>query len=114
MVGVVVYLSLTPSVPKIPPLPAGDKIGHLLAYTILMLWFGFIYLRGSAYLGLGIGLILMGLILEVIQGCVGYRSFDYFDMFANTLGVLSGWLLAGTRLASTLLYVEGRLPLGGR
>ncbi len=30
--------------------PGGDKLLHFSAYATLMLWFGFIYLPGKAYL----------------------------------------------------------------
>ena len=36
----------------------------------------------------------MGIGLEFVQGALGYRTFDLFDMLANSLGVLIGWAVA--------------------
>ena len=47
----------------------------------------------------------MGVALEFIQGWLGYRDFELFDMGANALGVLLGWgivLVAGARLFGTI------------
>jgi VanZ family protein len=109
LVGMVCFLTLTPSPPDMGDFPESDKIGHFFAYSVMMLWFGFIYLRGKHYMGVGLAFIVMGIVLELIQGMLGYRSFSYLDMGANACGVVLGWLLARTRLADALVYVEGRL-----
>ncbi len=83
-----------------------DKLTHLAAYGILTLWFGFIYLPGARYVHLSLGLILMGGVLELIQGISGFRNMDYYDMLANSSGVAIGWLLARTPLCSTLTRLE--------
>ena len=36
----------------------------------------------------------MGVLIEFLQGWTGWRTFDVADMVANTLGALSGWLVA--------------------
>lgn len=108
LVGVVCFLTLTPSPPDMGDFPESDKIGHFIAYSAMMLWFGFIYLRGRRYMRLGLAFILMGIVLELIQGVLDYRSFSTLDMGANACGVMIGWLLARTRLADALVYVEGR------
>jgi glycopeptide antibiotics resistance protein len=33
--------------------------------------------------------------LEFAQRALGYRSYELFDMAANTLGVALGWIAAG-------------------
>jgi VanZ family protein len=109
LVGVVCFLTLTPSPPDMGDFPESDKIGHFIAYSTMMLWFGFIYLRGKRYIRVGIAFIIMGIALELIQGMLDYRSFSTLDMGANACGVMIGWLLARTRLAEALVYVEGKL-----
>ena len=52
---------------------------------------------------------MMGIVLEFIQGLTGYRSLEYTDMTANTIGVLLGWLLAKTRLSNALSRIENSL-----
>lgn len=109
MVGIVVFLSLTPSPPEIPSIPSADKGLHLIAYLILMLYFGLIYLPGKGYRNVGIGLFAMGLALECLQGLLGYRTAEALDMVCNSLGVIVGAGLARTRLSSGLLRVESLL-----
>ena len=50
---------------------------------------------------LALSLIAMGIALELVQGAIGYRTYDLVDMGANSLGVLLGWagalLLPGIR-----------------
>jgi len=112
MVSLVVILSLIRSPDVFGPLTPSDKLVHLLAYSILMLWFGCIYLSGRKYLILGLVLILIGILLEFLQGMTSYRYFEYKDMIVNGLGVFLGWLLSLTRVSSFLIFIEQRI-LGG-
>jgi VanZ family protein len=101
-----IYQSLNPSPPELPEWPLADKLAHFMVYTSIMLWFGFIYKGGKKYLLLGLSLILLGVILELLQGASGYRSMEVSDASSNALGVFAGWLLARTRLSLTLLWTE--------
>jgi VanZ family protein len=97
MVAAIVWLSLTPKPPDVG-IEGSDKLGHFLGYGVVMFWFAQLYLRRMFYAG---GFIAMGVVLEFVQGWLGYRSLELHDMLANTLGVLLGWgtaLLAGRRL----------------
>jgi len=93
MVAAVVWLSLTPSPPKVD-FQESDKVGHLLAYGGLMFWFSNLYPRTRTRMIYGACFIAMGVTLEFIQGALGYRTYEVFDMYANTLGVLLGWAVA--------------------
>jgi VanZ family protein len=86
----IVWLSLTPSPPEID-IEKGDKLGHFAAYGLLMFWFAQLYRVRVFY---AIGFIAMGVGLEFLQGHLGYRTSEVFDMYANTLGVLLGWAAA--------------------
>jgi len=112
MVCALVYFSLNPSPPELPEFPMADKSIHFLSYTWIMLWFGFIYKPGKKYLFLGLALILLGVVLEVLQGAGGYRSMEVTDASFNGLGVFAGWLLSRTRLSSTLLWIERLIDSG--
>ena len=63
----------------------------MVAYGVLMAWFCQLYRTRIYYAAV---FILMGIVLEIIQGQLGYRSFEVADMFANALGVLLGWGVA--------------------
>ena len=92
----IVWLSLTPSPPQLD-VSYGDKLGHFAAYGLLMFWFARLYRNRIAYAA---GFIAMGVGLEFAQGALGYRTYEVFDMYANTIGVLMGWagaLLVGRR-----------------
>lgn len=84
MVAAIVWGSLTPS----PPSAGNDKVGHFAVYGVLMFWFAQLYARR---LGCAAGFIAMGIGLEFVQGGLGYRSFELYDMLANAGGVLLGW-----------------------
>jgi VanZ family protein len=92
-VAAIVWLSLTPSPPKVD-FEQSDKLGHFLAYGSLMLWFCLLYAEPKARIGYAFGFIAMGVGLEFIQGMLGYRTYEVFDMLANAIGVLLGWAAA--------------------
>lgn len=106
MVAVVVWLSLTPHPPEPPSFLAWDKAQHFLAYGGLMFWYGMGFPRHWRWpvflVGLGIG-------LECLQGWGGIRSFDPFDMVANTIGVGIGLALLKTPCARLLVLADAWL-----
>lgn len=93
MAATIAWLSLTPSPPTID-IDEGDKLGHFAAYGLLMLWFCLLYARRAWRIGYAMLWIAMGIGLEFAQGQLGYRSYDVYDMYANTVGVLAGWALS--------------------
>ena len=93
LAAAIVWLSLTPSPPRID-VEQGDKIGHFIGYGSLMFWFCLLYPRRAALIGYGLLWTAMGVGLEFAQGALGYRTYEPFDMVANTLGVLIGWAAA--------------------
>jgi VanZ family protein len=93
MVAAIVWLSLTPAPPKLD-FQESDKLGHLLGYGSLMLWFSMLYMKTKTRIFYGSGFVAMGIMLEFAQGQLGTRTYEVFDMYANTLGVLLGWALA--------------------
>ena len=59
-----------------------------------MFWFCLLYPRPRARIAYAALWIAMGIGLEFLQGQLGYRTYEVFDMAANTLGVLIGWAAA--------------------
>ena len=86
----IVWLSLTPSPPQVD-VSHSDKLGHFVAYGLLMFWFARLYKNRLAYAA---AFIAMGIGLEFAQGALGYRTSEVFDMLANTIGVFMGWAAA--------------------
>ena len=96
---------------SLPPLPDNsDKLEHLLGYFALSA--AAVQLFGSrrALLLSAVGLIALGIGIEIAQGYTAYRSSDLADALANTLGVLLGMATAVTPWRDLLLRMEKRLP----
>jgi VanZ family protein len=91
--GAIMWLSLTPAPPQVD-LSHSDKIGHFLGYGLLMFWFCQLYQERKTRIAYALGFIAMGVGLEYLQGQLGYRTYEVFDMYANALGVLLGWAAA--------------------
>ncbi len=65
-----------------------------LRYSVLALWFAGIYPK-SRYPLIGVALLVMGIVIEGLQGAMNLgRQADMRDVYANTLGIVSGLLLA--------------------
>lgn len=105
LVGLTVYICLSPNPPDTSSVQFGDKIVHMGGYLCLFLWFAQIYKREYHYLP-AVGLILLGVFIECAQGMTEYRSFEILDMLANTTGVLLGWVIASTKVAHLLMKTE--------
>lgn len=105
-VALVIFLSLTPQplqVPNVGPF----KAGHVAAYTWLMLWFAQVY-RGGVRAGIAMGLVLMGVGLEYLQDLTPHRTFSYWDMVNNAVGVAIGFALARTPLGGMVEKLQGK------
>lgn len=100
-VALLIYLWLTPSPPEIP-VEQGDKIGHVAAFAVLMLWWAQLYFARSRWL-IAAGLLALGVGLEFVQERTGYRNFEYADMLADLVGIIAGFWLAPPRLPNWYL-----------
>ncbi len=105
LVVFVFYQSLTPTPVELSQLQNSDKLGHFLAYFMLMSWFVQLYQR-RAHLLLLLLFTLMGISIEILQGQSSYRLFELGDIAANSLGALFAWGLAGSAYATLLLRAE--------
>ena len=95
------------SLPVAPPQAQSDKVGHVIAYSVLMFWFCQLYTSRGARFFLGLALFGMGCGLEFVQHAVG-RSFEYQDMLANAAGIAAGWAAAPPRTPDLLARIEAR------
>jgi hypothetical protein len=105
LIGVVVYLSLTPN-PVEVPVAQGDKLGHGLAYATLMYWFAQIHRAANLRSVYAISFVAMGIGLEFLQDLTDFRTFDVADMVADALGVGIGWAAAPPRSPNVLTIIE--------
>lgn len=113
LIMLIFYLSLTPVSIEVEDFEYSDKVGHFFSYFILMSWFCQLYQRPHHLLLLGL-FVMMGLLIELLQGQTSYRLFEYADIAANSFGAVFAWLLAKTAYSSLLLRLEQKvLKLAG-
>jgi uncharacterized protein YfiM (DUF2279 family) len=83
-----------------------DKIEHFVAYAALSFWFGLLYVQQRRQLGFALGFILMGVVIEFLQGMTDYRDFELADMVADAIGAAIGFALLQTPLKHALRWAE--------
>jgi len=109
LVVLVVFLSLTTKAPVVLEVPGSDKVNHVVAYLVMMLWFSQLHREPRGQFWIGVGLIALGAGLELAQGLLMYRSADLLDGLANGCGVFAGRFLVETRLGSSLAFFDSQL-----
>ena len=82
-----------------------DKWLHAITFVFLAIWFSGQYRRGS-YWRIGIGLILFGVLIEVCQRMVTYRSAELFDIVADAGGITVGLVVAAAGIGGWSLRFE--------
>jgi VanZ family protein len=105
-VALAIVVCLLPS-DRLPQPPSlSDKSEHFICYLLLSCWFAGIYPR-TRYWVIGVGLIVMGVLIEIAQGSMGWgREGDVRDVLANCTGVLAGLLLSWWWLGGWAQRVE--------
>ena len=104
----VVVASLSPPPPVELP-HHGDKVEHLLAYALLAAGAVQVFRRGAPLWLAGLGLVLLGIGLELAQGAfTATRMADPADALANAAGVALGLLTVRTPWRDALLGGQGR------
>jgi VanZ family protein len=97
----ILFLSLT-RVNNLPDLKVKqmDKYYHAVAYfSLTVSWLSFLQvkikkLKSKFLIVIIFALIFFGIIIEVLQRILtNYRLFDYQDMIANTIGVITATIL---------------------
>jgi VanZ family protein len=90
----IIFMSLTPhpAVAKYDP-SKQDVLSHFSAYFVMMLWHTLIY-PARYYLRLAIIFILLGIVLECLQGFMETREFNALDILFNSIGVALAWVFS--------------------
>lgn len=100
---IILVLTLSPRV-YVPKelswnLVRGDLFAHAFLFAVLVFLLMIGFTKGqsnnriqtnAAYLAIAIAAIF-GIVIEVLQGFIPERSFEYLDMAANTMGAFLGW-----------------------
>ena len=82
-----------------------DKWLHGIIFVFLAVWFAGQY-RPASYSRIAVGLIAFGVLTELCQRLVTYRSADWFDLVANAAGIGVGLVVALAGLGGWSLRVE--------
>ena len=87
----------TTNIPKVE-VPAIDKLGHVILFAILVIiWLLFVLSKTKGKLTsiwVVLSAFFYGIIIEVSQGLFfESRTADEWDIFANSAGILLGWLI---------------------
>jgi VanZ family protein len=90
----------------VPDLHVSDKLEHAGAYFLLTFWFGGLLLRRS-YPLMALGMLILGALIEVAQGAMGWgRTEDFWDFAADAAGVCAALTLIYAGMGSWLVQVE--------
>ena len=73
--------------------PLLDKWLHILTFLFLFLWFSGQYTQ-NGYWRPGTGLLAFGLLIEIAQRTVSYRTVDRMDLMADLAGISLGAAIA--------------------
>ncbi len=85
-----------------------DKWLHGITFMFLAIWFSGQYARAS-YARIGLGLMLFGVIIELCQRMVSYRTAELMDLAADSLGIVVGLVIAIAGVGGWSRKFEARL-----
>ena len=82
-----------------------DKWAHLLTFFVLAIWFAGQY-RPRSYWRIALGLLAFGILIELLQRLVGYRSAEWLDVLADAAGIIAGLAIAAAGIGGWALRLE--------
>lgn len=85
-----------------------DKWLHAVTFLFLAIWFSGQYER-SAYWRIAIGLFFFGILIELSQRMVAYRTAEWFDLAADVGGITTGLGIAAAGVGGWSLRAENWL-----
>jgi VanZ family protein len=56
-----------------------------------------------------VGLIAFGILIELIQGTISYRTSEWMDLLGDTLGIALGLIIAALGVGGWSVWIEERL-----
>jgi len=74
-------------------LHVSDKWLHGITFTGLAVWFSGQFAK-SSYWRIALGLLAFGILIEIAQRAVSYRTAELLDLAADVIGIAAGLLLA--------------------
>jgi VanZ family protein len=93
-----VFVMIAALVPELPfhelatQFRISDKVMHIIAFTFLAAWFSGQYEK-SSYWRIALGLIAFGILIELVQSTVSYRTAEWMDLIGDAAGIAIGLLI---------------------
>ena len=79
----------TGTIPEVNTGISLDKVAHVLGFAWLTCFAMRVYSERVSFII--VGLFLYGLLIEALQGIIGYRTAEGADVIANTIGISFGY-----------------------
>ncbi|MEM1263427.1 MAG: VanZ family protein [Pseudomonadota bacterium] len=103
----IIYAALTP-ITLFVPTTLWDKASHAVAFFVLTVWFSALVAR--RHMGrLVIGMIVLGIAIEVAQSFIPSRHPDVLDIVADVIGITAGYAGAMLGLSYWVSWAEAAL-----
>jgi VanZ family protein len=111
--ALLVVIMIVAVLPLPAPLPfiAADKVEHFATFAFLTIWFLGIFEMAAAP-RVAAGLVLYGVLVELLQSLTAYRYADPYDVLSDVIGISAGWLLAAAGLHRWCRRVEAWFGAG--
>ena len=109
-----VFVMIAALVPKLPfhelalQFRISDKVMHIGAFAFLAVWFSGQYEKRS-YWRIALGLIAFGILIELVQSTVSYRTAEWMDLIGDAAGIAIGLLIGVLGAGGWSMRVEERL-----
>jgi VanZ family protein len=86
--------------------PIGTSINHLLFFIFLTTLGLVVRLRGKNFFNSFLFLLIISILLELTHWLIPNRAFEYYDLFANSIGVVTAYLLINIFFKLKIKYYE--------
>lgn len=109
-----VFVMIAALVPKLPfhelalQFRISDKVMHIAAFAFLAVWFSGQY-ENRSYWRIALGLIAFGILIELVQSMVSYRTAEWMDLIGDAAGITIGLLIGVLGAGGWSMRVEERL-----
>lgn len=113
-IALLVLVMIAALVPKLPfhelmsQFRISDKVMHIAAFSFLAVWFSGQYARTS-YWRIAAGLLAFGILIELIQGTISYRTSEWMDLVGDAVGIAAGLAIGLLGVGGWSVWVEERL-----
>ncbi|HNP64272.1 MAG TPA: VanZ family protein [Woeseiaceae bacterium] len=85
-----------------------DKWLHGITFLVLTVWFAGLY-KVQSYWRIALGLLAFGLLIELCQRMVTYRTADWLDVGADAVGIIAGLAISLAGAGGWSQRLEARL-----